>query len=56
LNSGWIERGRSADLVIIDFEAPNVKPVHHPYQVLVHRVKSENVTCVYVNGVKAYEK
>ncbi|MEM2046490.1 MAG: amidohydrolase family protein [Candidatus Jordarchaeales archaeon] len=56
LNSGWIERGRDADLVIIDLDAPNVKPVHHPYQTLVHRVKSENVVCVYVDGVKVHEK
>ncbi|MEM1658437.1 MAG: amidohydrolase family protein [Candidatus Jordarchaeales archaeon] len=56
LNSGWIERGRAADIVIIDLEAPNVKPVHHPYQALVHRVKSENVVSVYVNGVKVHEK
>lgn len=56
LNSGWIERGRTADLVIVDLEAPNVKPVHHPYQALVHRVKSENVVCIYVDGVKVHEK
>ncbi len=56
LNSGWIEGGRYADLAVIDLDAANVKPVHHPYQALVHRVKSENVLCVYVGGVKAYER
>ncbi|WXG39955.1 MAG: amidohydrolase family protein [Candidatus Freyarchaeum deiterrae] len=56
LQSGWIGEGRNADFMVIDLNAPNIRPVHNIYHSVVHRAKSENVQLVYIKGKKVYEK
>lgn len=56
LESGWIGEGRRADFVILNLDAPNMRPVHDIYHSVVHRAQSENIEFVYINGKKAYER
>lgn len=56
LESGWIGEGRRADFIVLNLDAPNMRPVHNVYHSIVHRAKQENIEFVYINGRKAYEK
>jgi cytosine/adenosine deaminase-related metal-dependent hydrolase len=56
LQSGWISERRSADFMVLDLDAPNMRPVHNIYHSLVHRAKSENVKLVYIKGKKVYDR
>jgi len=53
---GSIERGKLADLVVIDTEAANLRPIHDPISTLVHRVRPENVKTVLVEGEIVYSR
>lgn len=50
LNSGVLEVGRPADLMLIDTLAPNMMPCHDPINTLVWCAAPENVTTVIING------
>lgn len=56
LESGWIGEGRRADFIVLNLDAPNMRPVHNVYHSVVHRAKQENIKLVYISGRKAYEK
>ncbi len=56
LESGWIEKERRADFVVLNLDAPNMRPVHDIYHSVVHRAKSENIESVYIKGKKVYER
>jgi 5-methylthioadenosine/S-adenosylhomocysteine deaminase len=47
---GSLERGKLADLVLIDARAPELTPLYDVYSHLVYAVKGGNVATVVVNG------
>jgi cytosine/adenosine deaminase-related metal-dependent hydrolase len=47
---GSIEKGKRADLVILDLKKPNVMPHADPYTMLVYEMGKENVEHVFVDG------
>ncbi|MGQ9721370.1 MAG: amidohydrolase family protein [Candidatus Jordarchaeum sp.] len=56
LSSGWIEEGRCADFIVLNLDAPNMRPVHDIYHSVVHRAKPENIDFVYIKGKKVFER
>jgi cytosine/adenosine deaminase-related metal-dependent hydrolase len=56
LDSGWIASGRSADFIVLNLDAPNIRPVNDIYHSVVHRANSENIEFVYIRGKKVFER
>jgi cytosine/adenosine deaminase-related metal-dependent hydrolase len=56
LQSGWIGEGRSADFMVLDLNAHNIRPVHNIYHSVVHRAKSENIKLICIKGKNVFEK
>jgi cytosine/adenosine deaminase-related metal-dependent hydrolase len=50
LNSGYIENGRSADLLFIDKNHIDLYPIHDPYASIVHRASQDSIKAVMING------
>ena len=50
LNSGYIENGRSADLLFIDKNHIDLYPIHNPYASIVHRASQDSIKAVMING------
>jgi len=50
LNSGSIEAGKLADIILIDLKAPNKAPVHSPLANIVYSCNDGNVTHSIING------
>ena len=50
LNSGYIEKGRSADLLFIDKNHIDLYPIHNPYASIVHRASQDSIKAVMING------
>jgi len=50
LNSGYIENGRSADLLFIDKNHIDLYPIHNPYASIVHRASQNSIKAVMING------
>jgi cytosine/adenosine deaminase-related metal-dependent hydrolase len=50
LNSGYIENGRSADLLFIDNKHIDLYPIHNPYASIVHRANQDSIKAVMING------
>ena len=50
LNSGYIENGRSADLLFIDKNHIDLYPIHEPYASIVHRASQDSIKAVMING------
>ncbi len=48
--SGVIEVGAPADLIMVDLDAPHMRPIHSLIANLVHSAKSADVTDVMVDG------
>ena len=53
--TGSIEPGKRADLVLIETESVNMFPVYDPYSALVYSAGPSNVDSVWVDGVKLVE-
>ena len=49
-NIGIIERGRLADLVLIDKHAIDLEPMHNPYASIVHRASESAIRSVLIGG------
>lgn len=49
-NSGSIEVGKAADLIMIDLDTPHARPVNNLVANLIYSVKGSDVTDVLVNG------
>jgi len=49
-NTGSLEVGKKADLILIDFSKPHLKPVHNVYANLVFSAKASDVDTVIVDG------
>jgi len=47
---GSIEVGKKADLAIINFDKPHLRPVHNEVSHLVYAAKATDVETVIVNG------
>jgi 5-methylthioadenosine/S-adenosylhomocysteine deaminase len=54
-NSGSLEVGRAADLMLVDFARPHLVPCHDPVANLVHAAKSSDVTDLWVDGRRLLE-
>ena len=50
LNSGYIENGRSADLLFIDKNHIDLYPIHNPYASIIHRASQDSIKAVMING------
>ncbi|HLC68956.1 MAG TPA: amidohydrolase [Candidatus Bilamarchaeaceae archaeon] len=50
INAGSIERGKLADIVLLDTKMPNMQPLHNVISNLVYAAGPQNVTDVMVNG------
>ncbi len=50
INSGLIERGRGADLIMIDKNAPNLRGNKNPLATIIHRCEPENIRRVMIDG------
>jgi 5-methylthioadenosine/S-adenosylhomocysteine deaminase len=49
-NSGSIEQGKLADIILVDAKAPNMAPVHSPPANIVYSANDGNVTHAIING------
>ncbi len=48
--TGSIEKGKRADIILVDMDKPHVTPMYDPYSSLVYSAKSSDVSCVLVDG------
>lgn len=56
LNSGVIGKGKNADLIFIDKNAPNLRYNKNPIATIVNRCQSENVRKIMVHGKFVIDK
>ena len=54
-NTGRIEAGRTADLILVDFDAPNLIPCHDEAENLVFSARGSNVVMNMARGKIIYE-
>ncbi len=47
---GSLEVGKSADIILVDFSKPHLKPLHDVYASLVYSARASDVDTVIVNG------
>ncbi|MDX2439127.1 MAG: amidohydrolase family protein, partial [Desulfobacterales bacterium] len=48
---GSIERGKQADIIIVDVKKPHMVPMYEPFSSLVYSAKSSDVSLVMVDGI-----
>ncbi len=48
--TGSIEKGKSADIILVDMDKPHVTPMYDPYSSLVYSAKASDVSLVMVEG------
>ncbi|MBU3954236.1 MAG: amidohydrolase [Proteobacteria bacterium] len=48
---GSIERGKKADIIIVDVNKPHMVPMYDPFSSLVYSAKSSDVSWVMVDGI-----
>lgn len=53
-NSGKIAAGADADLILVDFDAPNLSPCHDAVENLVYAAQSRNVSLTMARGKILY--
>jgi len=53
---GSIEKGKKADLIILNFEKPHLQPVYHVVSHLIYAAKGEDVETVIIDGKIILEK
>ena len=53
-NAGRIEAGLDADLILVDFDAPNLTPCHDPVENLVYAAQGRNVALTMCRGKILY--
>lgn len=51
----YVKEGQFADLILIDLQRPNMRPVHNLVKNLVYSGSKENVKMTMVNGMVLYE-
>jgi len=47
---GSLEKGKLADLIVLNLDSPHLKPVYDPYSHLVYSARASDITHVIVNG------
>lgn len=47
---GSLEKGKLADIVIVETDSPNMVPIYNPYSALVYSANASNVDTVMING------
>lgn len=50
INSGWIEKGRDADLIFIEKNHIDLFPIRDPYSSIVQRVTEDSIKEVMIDG------
>src|SRR5215467_2003214 len=50
LNSGYIGRGRAADIIFIDKSHVDLYPIHNPFASVVHRASQDSIKGVMIDG------
>ncbi|MBW2621862.1 MAG: amidohydrolase [Deltaproteobacteria bacterium] len=53
---GRLTPGRKADLITVDFDHPNLKPMYHPFSHLVYALTGHEVSTTIVDGKILMEK
>ena len=53
--TGSIEKGKKADLVLIETDSVNMFPVYDPYSAIVYSANPSNVHSVWINGIQTVE-
>jgi 5-methylthioadenosine/S-adenosylhomocysteine deaminase len=48
---GSIEKGKKADIILVDVDKPHMVPMYDPYSSLVYSAKSSDVSLVMVDGI-----
>ena len=48
--TGSLEKGKRADIILVDIEKPHTTPMYDPYSCLVYSAKSSDVSLVMVDG------
>ncbi|OGR22122.1 MAG: amidohydrolase [Desulfobacterales bacterium RIFOXYA12_FULL_46_15] len=48
--TGSIEKGKRADIILVDLDKPHAIPMYDPYSSIVYSAKSSDVTLVMVDG------
>ncbi|RLC03902.1 MAG: amidohydrolase [Deltaproteobacteria bacterium] len=48
--TGSIEKGKRADIILVDMDKPHVTPMYDPYSSLVYSAKASDVSLVMVEG------
>lgn len=48
--TGSLEKGKRADVILIDFDAPHLTPVYNIYSLLAYAVKASDVSDTIING------
>ncbi|MEA2102198.1 MAG: amidohydrolase [Thermodesulfobacteriota bacterium] len=48
--TGSIEKGKKADIIMIDLDKPHLTPMYNPYSHLVYAVNGSDVDTVIING------
>jgi len=48
--TGSIEKGKCADIILVDMDKPHVTPMYDPYSSLVYSAKASDVSLVMVDG------
>lgn len=48
---GSLEKGKKADLILVDMTRPHMVPMYDPYSSLVYSAKSSDVSLVMVDGI-----
>ncbi|HDM89765.1 MAG TPA: amidohydrolase [candidate division WOR-3 bacterium] len=54
--TGSLEKGKSADIILIDLDRPHLLPLYDPFSHLVYALKSSDITHTIVRGKILYEK
>ncbi len=47
---GSLEKGKRADMIVVDLKSPHLCPVYHPFSTVVYSAKGSDVRDVMVNG------
>ena len=47
---GSIEKGKLADIIIVDLNRPHLTPMYDPYSHLVYSARADDVEVVIING------
>lgn len=53
---GSLEKGKKADIIVIDTNKPHLTPLYNPYSHLVYAARGNDVSCSIINGTPIMEK